>query len=475
MVAGPADFDVVVVGSGPNGLAAAIHLARAGRSVLVLEAAETVGGGARSAELTLPGFVHDVCSAVHPLAAASPFFTTLPLAQHGVEWIHPPAPLAHPLDDGSAVILERSVDSTAESLGGDGAAYRKLMRPVVERWDDLADQLLGPPKLPRHPILLARFGLRAIRSARGLATGVFEGERARAVFAGCAGHSILPLERPPTASFGLILAGSAHAVGWPVPRGGSQMIADALASYLRSLGGVIETGSAVKSIGELEGARVVLFDTTPRQLIEIAGSGLPAGYRRRLEKFRYGPGVFKIDFALDGPIPWKSEECLRAGTVHVGGSMEEIAASERGPFIGEHSDRPFVLVAQQSLFDDTRAPVGKHTVWAYCHVPNGSTLDMTGRIEAQIERFAPGFRDRILAKHTMSPADLEAHNRNYIGGDIAAGAHTGLQLLARPVLRLNPYSTPNPRIFICSASTPPGAGVHGMCGYHAARAALRRF
>lgn len=466
--------DAVVVGSGPNGLAAAILLAQKGRSVRVLEAKESIGGGARSAELTLPGFVHDVCSAVHPLAAASPFLSTLPLADHGLEWVHPDAPLAHPLDDGTAVMLERSVDATAAGLGSDAGAYRKLMGPLAARWDDLAEQLLGPPKLPRHPFVMARFGMRAIRSARSLAMSVFRGDRARALFAGCAGHSILPLERPPTAAFGLILAVSGHAVGWPVARGGSQEVADALASYLLSLGGVIETEKHVDSIDELGDARVVLFDTTPRQMIAIAGKRLSEGYRRRLGKFRYGPGVFKVDFALDGPIPWKAEECARAGTVHVGGTLDEVAESERAAATGAHSERPLVLVAQQSLFDESRAPAGKHVVWAYCHVPNGSTVDMTDRIETQIERFAPGFRDRILAKSTMNSAQLESYNANYIGGDIAGGAHTGLQLLARPALRLNPYTTSDSGIFICSASTPPGAGVHGMCGYFAAKAALRR-
>lgn len=474
MMAEPNEFDAVVVGSGPNGLAAAIHLAQHRQSVLVVEAKSTVGGGARSAELTLPGFVHDVCSAIHPLGKASPFFSRLPLEQHGVEWVDPPAPLAHPLDDGSAVIVERSVEETARDLGRDSSPYRRLMSPLVRNWDLLAEQLLGPPRLPRHPFALAQFGLRAMRSASGLATGLFDAERARAAFAGCAAHSILPLERPLTASFGLILGGSAHAVGWPLPAGGSQRLADGLASYFRSLGGVIETNRPVTSFEELDGAGVVLFDTTPRQVVSIAGSHLPPGYRRRLTRFRYGPGVFKLDLALDGPIPWKAEECARAGTVHVGGTLNEIAESEQAPHRNLHAEKPFVLVAQQSLFDSSRAPLGKQAVWAYCHVPNGSTVDMSDPILSQIERFAPGFRDRIVARSTMSSVDLEEYNGNYIGGDISAGAHTGLQLLARPVLRLNPYSTPNPRIFICSASTPPGAGVHGMCGYFAARAALRR-
>lgn len=467
-------YDAVVVGAGPNGLAAAITLARAGRSVLLLEAEERLGGGARSAELTRPGFVHDVCSAVHPMGVASPFFRTLPLGERGLEWVHPPVPLAHPLDDGTAVLLERSVEATGEALAGDGAAYRRLMAPLVSGWDDLAAQLLGPLRFPRHPLLLGRFGLRAIRSARGLARGAFRGEAARVLFGGLAAHSILPLERPLTASFGLLLGAAAHAVGWPVARGGSQAIADALASSLRSLGGEIVTGTRVSSIDEVPPARAVLLDVTPRQVVDIAGHRLPAGYRRRLERFRYGPGVFKVDYALDGPVPWKAEGCTRAGTVHLGGTLAEIAASERAVARGEHPERPYVLVAQQSLFDATRAPEGKHTLWAYCHVPNSSTVDMTERVEAQIERFAPGFRDRVLARSVMSPAELERFNANHVGGDIAGGAHDGLQLFARPALRLVPYATPAEGIFICSSSTPPGAGVHGMCGYFAARAALRR-
>lgn len=472
-MAEPRHFDAVVVGSGPNGLAAAIYLAQNGLSVLVMEARDTVGGGTRSAELTLPGFVHDICSAVHPLGAASPFFAKLPLADHGLSWIHPDAPVAHPLDDGSAVILERSVEATATGLGPDAHAYTRMFGPLAERWDDLADQILGPPKLPRHPFFLARFAFLALRSATSLARSAFETQRARALFAGCAAHSILPLTKSPTASFGLALAASGHAVGWPIPRSGSQKIADALASYLKSLGGVIETGRKVQTIGELDGAGVILFDTTPRQMIAIAGTNLSASYRRRLEKFRYGPGVFKLDLALDGPIPWKANECARAATVHVGGSLDDVAASESAPAEGKHAERPFVLVGQQSLFDDSRAPAGKHTVWAYCHVPSGSTMDMTDRIEAQIERFAPGFRDRIIGRAAMNCTDFEHYNANYIGGDISAGAHSGLQVLARPILSLNPYATSDPRLFLCSASTPPGAGVHGMCGFHAAQAVLK--
>jgi phytoene dehydrogenase-like protein len=464
-------YDAVVVGAGPNGLAAAIVLARAGRSVLVREANETVGGSARSAELTLPGFVHDVCSAVHPLAAGSPFFRILPLAEHGLEWVSPPAPLAHPFDDGTAAVLERSVEATAVTLGADAGAYRRLMSPLAADWPLLETALLGPPKLPRHPLALARFGLRALRPARRLAEGWFEGARARALFAGLAAHSFLPLEKVPSAAFGLVLGITGHAVGWPFPRGGAQRIADSLASYFRSLGGEIETGARVGSIDELPPARAVLCDVTPRQLVRLAGDRLPAGYRRKLERYAYGPAAYKVDWALDGPVPWRAKECARAGTVHLGGTLEEVAASERAAWRGEHAEKPFVLVAQPSLFDPTRAPAGKHTLWAYCHVPFGSTFDMTERIERQVERFAPGFRDRVLARSVMSPANLERHNANLVGGDINGGAQTIRQLLTRPTLRL--YSTPRKGLYMCSSSTPPGGGVHGMCGHAAARRALR--
>lgn len=466
-------YDAIVVGSGPNGLAAAVTLARAGCRVLVLEGREAIGGGTRSAELTLPGFVHDVCSAIHPMGAASPLFRTLPLAEHGLEWIEPPAPLAHPFDDGTAAVLDRSIAATGGTLGCDGRAYRTLMAPLVADWEKLAPEILGPLHVPRHPLVLARFGLRAIRSARGLAHSAFEGERARALFAGVAAHSMLPLEAPVSAAVGLVLGISGHAVGWPLARGGSERIAWALAGVLRSLGGEIVTGVTVGAIDELPAARAVLFDVTPRQLLRIAGHRFPAAYRRQLEHYRYGPGVFKVDWALDGPIPWKATECTRAGTVHVGGTLEEIVAAGRAVWRGEPPEKPFVLVAQQSLFDAARAPQGKHTVWAYCHVPNGSTFDMTARIEAQIERFAPGFRDRVLARSVMPPASLEAYNPNYIGGDINGGVQDWRQLFTRPAPRLVPYATPASGLYLCSASTPPGGGVHGMCGYHAAVAALR--
>jgi phytoene dehydrogenase-like protein len=465
--------DAIVVGSGPNGLAAAITLAQAGRSVRVVEARETVGGGTRSAELTLPGFLHDVCSAIHPLGLGSPFFRSLPLAEHGLEWVHPPAALAHPLDDGTVVIVERAVAATAEGLGPDANAYRRLMALLVANWPKLQRDLLAPLRLPRHPLAVARFGLQAIRSAYSLARGQFRGDRARAIFGGMAAHSLLPLEHPGSASFGLVLSILAHAVGWPIARGGSQRIADALASYLVSLGGEIITGRTVTSMDDLAPAHVVLFDVTPRQLLEIVGARLPARYRSRLARYRYGPGVFKMDLALDGPIPWKAKACERAATVHLGGTLDEIAASERAVWQGKHPAQPFVLLAQQSLFDASRAPEGTHTVWAYCHVPNGSTFDMTERIEKQIERFAPGFRERILARSVRSAVQMEEYNPNYVGGDINGGVQDLWQHFARPALRLVPYSTPDKRIYLCSSSTPPGGGVHGMCGYHAARAALR--
>jgi phytoene dehydrogenase-like protein len=466
-------YDAVVVGAGPNGLAAGVHLARSGASVLVVEREATIGGGSRSAELTVSGFVHDVCSAVHPFAAASPFFRDLPLGEHGLELIHPMVPLAHPLDDGSAVVLRRSVTDTAEGLGGDETAYERLVSPFAERFEDLVEQVMGPLRPPRHPVLMARFGLHGVRSARAVAEGTFDGERARALFAGLAAHSVMALEQRLTAAFGLILGVSAHAVGWPVARGGSQRIVDALASMLASLGGEIETGVDVASIGDLPPARAYLFDVVPASLERIAGDRLPDSYRERLRRFRHGPGVFKLDLALDGPLPWTARACSEAGTVHLGGTFLEVAASEAAVAEGDHPERPFVLLAQQSLFDDSRAPAGRHTVWAYCHVPNGSTADMTDRIEAQIERFAPGFRDLVIGRYAMGPADLERYNPNYPGGDIAGGASGGMQLFARPVASPVPYSTPGEGIFLCSSSTPPGAGVHGMCGFHAAEAALR--
>ncbi|MFN2384036.1 MAG: phytoene desaturase family protein [Gemmatimonadota bacterium] len=466
--------DAVVVGAGPNGLAAAITLAQAGVEVQLLEAAETAGGGLRSAELTLPGFVHDVCAAIHPLGVASPVFRALPLAAHGLEWIHPPVPMAHPFEDGSALRLERSVAATAAQLGEDGAAYSELLDPCVRDWDRLAEDVLGPPAWPRHPVAAARFGRRAIRSATGLGAARFRGERARALLAGLAAHSGQPLEAPLTAGLGLVLATLAHLAGWPLVRGGSQGLADALAGCFTALGGAIRTGSRIARLADLPSARAALLDVTPRQLLRIAGPRLPAWYRRRLAGFRYGPGVFKVDWALAGPIPWRAAECALAATVHVGGTAAEIAAAERAPWRGGHAARPFVLVTQPSLFDASRAPAGAHTAWGYCHVPLGSPCDMTERIEAQVERFAPGFRQVIRARSVRGPAALEAHNANYIGGDIGGGAGDWRQLITRPIVGIAPYAVPAAGLYLCSSSTPPGGGVHGLCGWHAARAALHR-
>jgi phytoene dehydrogenase-like protein len=464
-------LDAVVVGAGPNGLAAAITLAQAGRSVRVIEARETIGGGTRTAELTLPGFRHDVCSAIHPSVPASPFFRSLELQ---LDLIEPPAAVAHPLDDGTAVLARRSLEETAAQLGTDADAFRRLVEPLVAGWDELEGELMQPiVHLPRHPLSLTRFGLAGLRSAKSLAEARFETPAARALFAGAAAHSFLPLEQPASASFGLVLLLLAHVYGWPFPRGGSQAIADALGARLRSLGGEIETGNHISSLRELPSSSLVLCDVTPKQLLVLAGDLLPRRYRRRLEGWRYGPGAFKLDYALDGPIPWRAPEVGEAGTVHIGGTLDEIAGSERAAWEGRHAERPFVLLAQQSLLDETRAPTGKHTAWAYCHVPNGSTFDVRDRIEAQIERFAPGFRDRILAWSARNTADLERENPNLIGGDISGGANTLAQLIARPALRRIPYSTPLPGVYLCSSSTSPGAGVHGMCGHLAATAALQ--
>ncbi len=462
-----------MVGSGPNGLAAAITIARAGRKVLVIEEQPTIGGGARSAELTLPGFVHDRCSAIHPLGIGSPFFQSLPLDRHGLEWIHPDLPLAHPLDGGIAAAQHQSLPETAHLLGDDGDAYQQLMGVFVRRWNDLAQEFLQPViHLPRHPFLLARFGLSAIQSATGLGRRLFNHDPARALVAGLAAHSFLPLEAPGSAAFALVLGVAAHAVGWPLPRGGSQKISDALAGYLRELGGEIETKHRISNLREIPSARAVLLDLTVWEAARVAGDRLRPRYRKRLEQFPHSPGVFKIDYALSAPIPWTAEPCRRAGTVHVGGTMEEVAASEREVCSGKVPARPFILLAQQSLFDSTRAPAGKQTAWAYCHVPRGCTVDITAAIEVQIERFAPGFRDCILARHLSKPTDLEATNANLIGGDINGGASDLWHLAARPFLSPDPYRIPGTNLFLCSSSTPPGGGVHGMCGYHAAQSAL---
>jgi phytoene dehydrogenase-like protein len=465
--------DAVVIGAGPNGLAAAVHLARAGASVLVLEAQAEIGGGTRTAELTLPGFHHDHCSAVHPMGILSPWLRQLPLADHGLAWICPPASVAHPLDDQPAVLFRKSVTDTAEELAGDARAYRRLIEPFLGDPHGLLGDALAPLGLPRHPLLMLRFGWRGLGSATRLARR-FATPQARALLAGCAAHSILPLDRAVTAAVALMFLIAGHVEPWPVAAGGSHAITRALAGLLQALGGRIETGVRVRSLAGLPAARVYLFDTSPAQLATIAEPILPGRYVRRLRRYRYGPGAFKLDWALDGPIPWRDPRCLEASTVHLGGTLEEIAAGEAAVWRGEHPERPFVLLCQQSQFDPTRAPPGKHTGYAYCHVPAGSTVDLTARIEQQIERFAPGFSDRILARHVTTPGDFERDNPNYAGGAITGGVADLLQLFTRPVARWNPYTTPNPRLFLCSASTPPGGGVHGMCGYHAARAALRR-
>ncbi len=462
----------VVIGSGPNGLAAGVRLAQAGLSVAVHEAASIPGGGTRSGELTLPGFIHDLGSAVHPLAVSSPFFSTLPLREHGLQWIFPPVPLAHPLDDGTAVLLRRNMEETARNLDRpDRSAWSTVLRPLVRHWPTLAGELLRPLRLPHHPVLLAGFGLDAIQPAGRFARNVFRGERARALFAGSSAHSFLPLDAALSAAYGLMLSASGHAVGWPVPRGGSQSIANALIGLLRSLGGRLETGSRIASLDSLNAPDLTLCDITPRQFLAIAGRQLPTAYRKQLERYRYGPGIFKVDWALREPIPWKSKDCLQAGTVHVGGTLAEIAAYERSVCEGKPLDKPFIILAQSSLFDPTRAPAGQHTAWAYCHVPNGWPISMLNGIENQIERFAPGFRDCILARHTSSPAQLQQLNENLVGGDINGGAADLIQFVLRPTWRR--YQTPLDGVYLCSSSTPPSGGVHGMCGFYAAQWALK--
>lgn len=470
----PVRTDAVVVGAGPNGLAAAITLAREGYSVRVLEAEAEIGGGTRSEERTLPGFVHDVCSAVHPLAVASPFLRSLPLERHGLEWVHPDLPLAHPLDDRPAATLERALEATAAGLGADGAAWRDLFGPLVERWGRVVEVALASPLPPVHAGTALRLAVLGLRSAWGLADARFEGPAARALLGGIAAHSTLPLDRRLTAGVALLLGAAGHAVGWPFPRGGAGRIAGALAAHLTELGGEIETGRRIRSLGELPAARVTLLDVTPAQLLAIAGDALPGGYRRRLEGWRYGPAAFKVDWALDGPVPWSDPACARAGTLHLGGTFEEIAAAEAAVARGRVPDRPFVLLSQPSLFDPTRAPVARHVLWGYTHVPHGSTADALEGIERQIERFAPGFRDRVLARAVLDPAGLERHDANLVGGSIGGGVQDLGQTLARPIPGPRPWVVPVRGLYLCSAATPPGAGVHGMCGHLAARAALAR-
>lgn len=466
------DYDAVVVGSGPNGLAAAIVLQQAGCSVLLVEGKRTIGGGLRSKALTLPGYIHDVCSAIHPMAAGSPFFSRLPLKAHGLEFIYPPLAVAHPFDDGTAAVLDKSLEETASLLGADEKTYLDLMAPIIHDWPLIVNSLLGPLRFPAHPLALAGFGLKALLSAEVIAKR-FVTEKAKGLWAGMAAHSIMPLSNLSTAAIGFVLMAVAHLRGWPLPKGGSGKIADALASYFVSIGGKIQTNFHVHSLSQLPSSHAVLFDVTPKQLLEIAGHKFSSVYRWQLNRFRYGMGVFKVDWALDAPVPFKAAECRSAGTIHLGNTFGEIAASEKATWSGKHAARPFVLMAQQSLFDPSRAPEGKHTAWAYCHVPRGSTVDMTDAIEQQVERFAPGFRERILARHVMNSAQLEEYNPNYIGGDITGGVNDLGQLFTRPALRSSPYRTSAKGIYLCSSSTPPGGGVHGMCGYHAAARALK--
>jgi phytoene dehydrogenase-like protein len=465
-------YDAVVVGSGPNGLAAAIVMQQAGLSVLLLEGKNELGGGLRTAELTLPGFRHDICSAIHPLAAASPYFQTLPLAQYGLEYITPPVAAAHPFDDGTAASAVHSLAETARSLGPDAEAYRSLLAPLIDSWPGIANDVLAPLHFPKHPLDMACFGLPALLPATILAQR-FRGEKAKGLLAGMAAHAIQPLSNLTTSAVGLVLLIAAHRGGWPLPIGGSQSIADALVAHFRALGGTVETGTFVCSLAQLPPAKAVLFDVTPAQLLQIAGHSLSSIYRWQLRRYRYGMGVFKVDWALAAPIPFTAPECAQAGTVHLGGTLAEIAAGERASAQGQHPDKPFVLLAQQSLFDATRAPAGQHTAWAYCHVPNGSRVDRTDAIERQVERFAPGFRERIIGRHTFDTAQMESYNPNYVGGDINGGLLDISQLFTRPALRASPYRTSQRGLYLCSSATPPGGGVHGMCGYHAAKRALR--
>ncbi|NBC26881.1 MAG: NAD(P)-binding protein [Bacteroidetes bacterium] len=467
------EYDAVIVGSGPNGLAAGIRLALEGLRVKIFEASDTVGGGMRTKELMQPGFRHDICSAIHPMAASSPFMSRLPLGEFGLEWIRPEYPLAHPMDDGPAAILQHDITATAEAFGADADAYRSVMEPIVHHWKELTNDFLGPLTFPYHPLLMARFGLNAIKSA-GRFQRRYQTDLAKALFGGIAAHSILDLDEPITTAIGLVLGAAGHAVGWPLPRGGSQMIADSMAAYFESLGGEIETGTEVKSLNQLPAHTCVLFDLTPRQVVDIAGEQLPDNYKKRLEKFRYGAGVFKVDYILTEPVPWNDSRCQKAGTVHLGGTFDEISVSEKQMANGHHPDKPYVLVAQQSLFDDSRTPDDRHTLWAYCHVPSGSERNMTKEIEDQIERFAPGFRDTVEQRHTMTTSQFEAYNANYFGGDINGGRQDIWQLFTRPLHLVHPYATPAKGLYICSASTPPGGGVHGMCGYHAAMLALKK-
>ncbi len=467
------DYDAIVVGAGPNGLAAAITLQQQGLSVLLLEARATIGGGMRSAQLTLPGYIHDVCSAIHPMAVSSPFFKQLPLNKFGLEFINPTFAAAHPFDDGKASILHMSIKETAASLGIDASAYEQLLKPLQKDFHHIFPFILGPLRFPRHPLAMANFGFRALQPAVLLAHTMFQTKEAKGLLAGMAAHAMLPLSQPATAAVALVLMMAAHHKNWPIPKGGSQAIADALAAYFLSLGGTIQTNTNVTSLKQLPSSRALLFDVTPKQLLQIAGHKFSSLYQWQLKRYRYGMGVYKIDWALSEPIPFTNESCRAAGTVHLGNTMGEIALGEKLAWQGRHAEKPFVLLAQQSLFDASRAPEGKQTAWAYCHVPNGSVKNMTHTIEQQVERYAPGFRDCILAKHEMNSEAMQEYNANYIGGDINGGAQLVSQLFTRPALRWSPYRTSAKGMYICSSSTPPGGGVHGMSGYHAARKALK--
>lgn len=461
------DFDAIVVGAGPNGLAAGIFLQQKGLRVLIVEAKQTVGGGLRSAELTLPGFKHDICSAIHPLAVASPFFKTLPLKEFGLNYIIPEIAAGHPFDDGKAAILHQSLEMTAAGLGQDKESYLKLIKPILDQWDNLLPELLGPLKFPASPVSFLRFGVQGLKSANLLAKN-FSTREVRGLWAGMAAHSIQPLNHLTTSAIGLVLLSAAHRCSWPIPIGGSESIANALSSYFISLGGSIETNLYIKSLSQLPSSKAILFDVTPRQLLEIAGHKFSNLYKWQLERYRYGMGVFKMDWAIEGNVPFRAEALLKAGTIHLGNNFEEIASSESATSLGKHPAKPFVILAQQSVFDASRAPEGKQAVWAYCHVPHRSTENMSDAIEHQVERFAPGFKDRILAKHVFNTAQLEEYNSNYIGGDINGGILDLGQLFTRPALRTSPYRTSAKGLYLCSSSTPPGGGVHGMCGYHAA-------
>jgi phytoene dehydrogenase-like protein len=469
---GTTDFDAVVVGSGPNGLAAAIVLQQQGLSVLLLEGKDKIGGGLCTEELTVPGYLHDVCSAVHPMAAASPFFSSLPLQQFGLEYIYPEFAAAHPFDDGTTAILQRSIEKTAMSLRGDKDAYLKLIQPLVNTWPKIAADVLGPLHFPKYPLDMARFGLNALTSATYLAK-TFKTPEAKALFAGMAAHSIQPLSNTATSAIALVLMANGHLKGWPIPKGGSKNIANALASYFQTIGGKIQTNTYITSLGQLPSAKAVLFDVTPKQLLTTAGHQFSNIYKWQLERYRYGMGIFKVDWALDDAIPFTAKNAGQASTIHIGGTFDEIVDSEQTTNDGIHPDKPFVLLTQPTAFDHTRAPKGKHVAWAYCHVPNGSIKNMTDNIERQIERFAPGFRERIIGRHTINTQQLEKYNPNYIGGDINGGIINLAQLFTRPALRRSFYRTSAKGLYICSSSTPPGGGVHGMCGYHAGKRALK--